>query len=132
MPLSERCPPEKFVFARRMRKHMTGAERVMWQMVRANRVGPKFRRQSVILGFIADFWCPSRRLVVEVDGASHIGREEYDARRDQAFRDYGIETVRFTNDEVFDNLEGCIVHLLNLVESRPTFPPLSREGWRDA
>jgi very-short-patch-repair endonuclease len=88
---------------------MTPAERRVWERLRANRLdGLRFRRQQVIDGFIADFYCHSTALVVEIDGSVHEGREAYDAGRDQIFRQRGFLVLRFTNAEVEADLDGVI------------------------
>lgn len=80
-----------------MRAKMTPAERLLWARVEGLR---GCRPQKVLCGYIADFAFPSARLVVEVDGPSHIGREAYDRERDAAMWAVGWRVLRFTNDEV--------------------------------
>ena len=92
---------EKLVLARRLRGCPTGQETTLWDAIRARQLGGfKFRRQHVLAGFIADFYCPAARLVVEVDGASHRGREPYDAGRDEIFGQLGIAVMRISNESV--------------------------------
>ncbi len=68
--------------AREFRRAMTPAEAALWQCLRGHRLaGSKFRRQQVVDGFFADFYCASAGLVVEVDGSAHDGREHHDAER---------------------------------------------------
>jgi very-short-patch-repair endonuclease len=91
--------------ARRLRRAMTPAERRLWQQVRANRLdGLPFYRQQVIEGFIADFYCHSARLVVEVDGAVHDDQAEYDAERSRIFATCGLLTLRVTNNQVMTDI----------------------------
>jgi very-short-patch-repair endonuclease len=59
-----------------------------------------FRRQQVIAGYIADFYCHGAALVVELDGSGHQRQRGYDRLRDQAFAQLGIRTLRFTNQEL--------------------------------
>lgn len=121
MPLNRRCPKSKFDFARKLRQRMTHTERMLWGQIRRQALGARFRRQSVILGYIADFYCPSRRLAVEVDGGSHRGRRQQDAERDRVFDVHGIKTVRLTADEVFNDVKGCAQQLRALVDKIPPF-----------
>ena len=84
-------------------------------------------------GFIVDFACHEARLVVEVDGATHSTDKEVarDAERDRRLRVDGWEVARFTNDEVFHNLEGVLETIrLKLLERKPRdIPsPLVGEG----
>jgi very-short-patch-repair endonuclease len=70
--------------AKELRREMTQEEKILWQHLRANRLnGLHFRRQQIIDGFIADFYCHATRLVIEVDGEIHQQQAEYDAERDQ-------------------------------------------------
>ena len=109
--------------ARRLRKDATAAERRLWQGIRREQIGGfRFRRQVILAGFIADFACHEARLVVEVDGATHSSDAEVmrDAARTAALCAQGYDVVRFTNDEVFGNLDGVLETIrLRLVELRP-------------
>ena len=92
----------KLILARQMRRWMTPAEKMLWGRLRQNRLGVPFRRQQIIDGFIADFYCHSAALVVEVDGPIHD--PDYDAERDRVFGERGIAVLRFTNDEVYERI----------------------------
>src|SRR5437870_2659422 len=75
---------EKVALAKKFRRELTPCERLLWQELRTNKLeGLHFRRQQVIAGFIIDFYCASARLAIEIDGASHLARTEYDRERDQ-------------------------------------------------
>ena len=100
---------EKLIRAKQLRREMTPAERRVWGRLRANRLGGlRFRRQQVIDGFIADFYCHAAAVVVEIDGPVHDGREGYDTERDRIFRARGFLVLRFTNAEVEGDLDGLI------------------------
>ncbi|MGE5250632.1 MAG: endonuclease domain-containing protein [Bacteroidota bacterium] len=88
--------------ARELRRHMTAAERLIWQELRGNRLGTHFRRQQIIGGFIVDFYCHQAELVIELDGGIHQSREqrEYDTQRDEVFREMGLRVLRLANEEV--------------------------------
>jgi very-short-patch-repair endonuclease len=91
--------PYKLQRAREMRQSPTFTEAIMWKHLRARRLGRlKFRRQAIILGWIVDFYCPERKLVVEIDGNGHDPHA--DSRRDTVMRDKGLTVLRFTNDDV--------------------------------
>ncbi len=79
---------------------MTPAEKLLWQEVRANKLGVRFRRQQIIQGFIVDFYCHKSALVVEVDGDVHDLQKEEDERREKVLSEMGLRIVRFRNDEV--------------------------------
>ncbi|MDK2012392.1 MULTISPECIES: endonuclease domain-containing protein [unclassified Deinococcus] len=93
--------------ARELRGAMTPAERRLWfDLLRSHPV--RFRRQVPLLGFILDFYAPSARLCVEVDGGSHDGAEAqaYDAERSRVLAGAGIRVLRVRNVEVMRNLPG--------------------------
>lgn len=70
------------LYARRLRAEMTPAERIVWRKLRNRRFGhAKFRRQQPLDCYVADFFCAAARLVIELDGDSHMGKEERDAIR---------------------------------------------------
>jgi leucyl-tRNA synthetase len=106
---------EKLGYARQMRKAPTKAEAIMWEKVRRNKLGYSIRRQAIILGFIVDFYCPQRRLVIELDGPIHESRKEYDRARDAAIGSLGIRIVRFKNSEVLTNLFGVMQEIARLL-----------------
>ncbi len=93
--------------AREMRSDPTRAERVLWQELRARRLGPKFRRQVPIGPFIADFVCLERRLVVEVDGLGHDDADR-DRRRDRWFTDRRWFVLRVWNEDVLEHLDATL------------------------
>ena len=96
----QKVTKEKLQRAKELRREMTPAEKILWQELRANRLGVHFRRQQVIAGFIVDFYCHKSALVVEVDGDVHDLQQDEDARREKALIEMGLRVVRFGNDEV--------------------------------
>jgi very-short-patch-repair endonuclease len=95
---------EKLQRAKELRRDMTPAEKILWNELRANKLGVHFRRQQVIAGFIVDFYCHKAALVIEVDGDVHDLQRDEDARRERALRAMGLRVIRFGNDEVGRNL----------------------------
>ncbi len=84
---------------------MTPSERHLWSYLRANRFeGLQFRRQQVINGYIADFYCHSASLIIELDGDIHDSQQEYDEERQQALEMYDFRVIRFTNNQVMNDL----------------------------
>lgn len=78
------------------------AERLLWQHLRGEALGAKFRRQVSIGRYVVDFYCPSLHLAVEVDGESHAGDEAqaYDEVRQREIESLGIRFVRVANEDV--------------------------------
>jgi adenine-specific DNA-methyltransferase len=113
-----RIKPILLSFARELRHPLTPAEKKLWDVVRARWMssGWKFRRQSSIGPFIADFYCAEVKLIVEVDGSSHVGREEYDARRTEWLQSQGYHVIRFSNQEVHRQLDDVIGRIEQVCE----------------
>jgi len=111
---NQRVSSVKVERSRELRKDMTEAEKVFWEMVRDRRMsGLKFRRQQIIDGFIVDFYCDSLGLCVEIDGGIHDSEEqrEYDKLRDEALAIRDLKILRLKNEEVLndkDSVYQCI------------------------
>ena len=120
--------------AREMRKEMTEPEKRLWFQLRAKRFeGAKFRKQKVIKHFITDFAANNPKLVVELDGDSHAGQEDYDARRTTILQTEGYHVVRFLNSDVMTNMDGVLTRISEVIadlRARPPLPTLSPEGER--
>jgi len=110
---------------RQLRHDMAPAEKVLWSHLR-NRAfaGFKFRRQHPIGPFFADFACRECKLIVEVDGETHLGRETRDARRTDYLQAQGWLVLRFWNTEVYDELEAVLETIYRACEAR-RFRPLT-------
>jgi very-short-patch-repair endonuclease len=91
--------------AKTMRRAMTPAEMCLWEQLRNNRCGGlHFRRQQVIDGFIADFYCHDIGLVIEVDGDIHQQQVDYDFQRDRIIAARGLHIIRIPNERLFTEL----------------------------
>jgi len=115
--------PEILDFARKNRSTPAAGEAEVWDRVRAGRLGRRFRRQSVIRGWIVDFWCPSKRLVIEIDGPDHNSepKKSNDLIRDNIlFEKLGIYTLRLPLRLVLDDLDGAVELIRREMECRPT------------
>ncbi|HET9458720.1 MAG TPA: DUF559 domain-containing protein [Sphingomicrobium sp.] len=100
------------VRAKQLRTNLTPPERKLWTAIRANRIGVKFQRQVVLAPYVADFAARAERLIVELDGDSHAGREVYDAARTRALQERGFRVLRFANSDVMSNLDGVLRAIL--------------------
>ncbi len=99
------------VYARAQRKNMTNTERLLWSKIRRKQLkGYQFYRQRIIGNYIVDFYCPKRKLIIELDGSQHYGEEgiKKDKRRDAYLKDIGLKILRFSDREVFENLNGVL------------------------
>ena len=91
--------------AKEMRGTPTEAEKLLWEYLRANQLGVKFRRQHPLGDYIADFVCLVKRLVIELDGKCHEENTEHDKFRDNELLKLGYITIRFTNEDLFGEIE---------------------------
>ncbi|MEY2819346.1 MAG: hypothetical protein RL275_2809 [Chloroflexota bacterium] len=105
---NQKVTKEKLQRAKELRREMTPAEKILWEELRANKLGVHFRRQQVIQGFIVDFYCHQAGLVVEVDGDVHDLQKEEDERREKVLSALGLRVVRFRNDEVVKSLSAVV------------------------
>src|SRR5262249_18697024 len=97
--------------ARKLRAAPTNAERVLWGALRNRRFsGRKFRRQHPIDRYVVDFICIEKKLIVEIDGATHSTEREVarDAERTRVLETLGFHVVRVSNIDVYKNLEGVL------------------------
>ena len=110
--------PEIFERAKELRNNLTPSELKLWNYLRKNINGHKFRRHFFIDMFIADFYCHKAKLVIEIDGGVHnnIEQQEYDLGRTLELKNFGIKVIRFTNKEVNENIQEVICKIIeNLI-----------------
>jgi very-short-patch-repair endonuclease len=99
--------------ARRLRQYMSGAERRLWYLLRRKQLdGFRFRRQQPIGHYIIDFICLKERLVIELDGASHVETQGHDEVRTAWLQAKGFHVLRFWNNDVLGNQEAVIEKIL--------------------
>ncbi len=122
--------PRNTARARELRNAATPAERKLWQYLGASRLdGHKFSRQIPVGPFYPDFLCRAKRVVVEIDGYSHEADPVRDKTRDEYLSSLGYMVMRFTNDDVMNNVEGVVAAIGVALADRPTpNPSRRREG----
>jgi very-short-patch-repair endonuclease len=100
--------------AKKLRREMTPAEAILWKELRTNKLnGLHFRRQQIIHGYIADFYCHQHELIVELDGGIHETQKEYDAERETYLIALGFRIIRLKNEEVCKNLKNVLQKILD-------------------
>src|SRR5437867_136800 len=100
-PRRPKTNPIILQLSRQNSRTLTPAELRLWQELRDCRLnGFKFRRQHPIGRFISDFYCDQFKLIVEIDGPSHLAQAEYDAERTQMLEQMGVTVLRFKNEDV--------------------------------
>jgi very-short-patch-repair endonuclease len=116
---------------KKLRNLSTSAEAALWAMLKKSQIeGRKFRRQHSVGPYILDFYCPSEKLAVELDGAHHFTEQglAYDEERSAYLARYNIRVIRFENREVFENPEAVLEKIKNQFNharsaSAERFPP---------
>ncbi len=108
--------PQLFENAKRLRNNMTEAERLLWEALQKNKIsGFRFKPQHPISYFVADFYCHSARLVIELDGSVHDDTDQsvYDANRTYMLEELGLRVIRFRNEEVFSDVNSVLVRIID-------------------
>jgi len=118
-PVTELC--------RQLRNNQTPAEKILWEELRRRNInGEKFLRQFPIFivngvgrksFYIADFYSAKHKLVIEVDGPIHLLKKEYDANRDLVMQYWGFNILRFTNDDVINDLSNVVGKIDNYLSA---------------
>ena len=126
----QRITPEKLEMARSFRKNPTESEDAVWQMIRNRKIrNLKWRRQQIIDGFIADFYCAELNAVLEIDGSVHETEEAmlYDEARTEIFARRGIKTYRIKNSDCnIINVTKLVERMISDLTPQP--PLLEGEG----
>jgi len=109
-----------FLRALELRNNMTCAEKILWEELRDRKVfQTRWKPQHPVDIFIVDFYCHKYKLAIEVDGEIHLNKEvfEHDDGREHDIEKLGIKIVRFTNKEIFENIEFVKERILNEINS---------------
>jgi very-short-patch-repair endonuclease len=97
------------------RQHLTPSEARLWSALNCRQLaGLKFRCQHPVGRFIVDFYCPARKLVIEVDGDIHTQQKAYDEARTEQLQSFGYRVLRFTNEDVLSNLPTVLARIVEV------------------
>ena len=106
---------ERREFARLLRRQPTRAEELLWEHLRGSRfqggipgLRPWDRRQVPFDRYVADFYCHAAKLIVELDGKQHEWFADYDAGRTEVLERVGVNVLRFTNEEVCNDIDSVL------------------------
>lgn len=105
-------------FARELRHNLTEAETYLWLKLRKRQLkNCRFYRQRIICNYIVDFYCPDAKLVIEIDGGQHYTEPGLtkDAMRDSNLADLGLNVMRVSAREVFENTAGVLERIYELL-----------------
>jgi len=114
--------PIIFKYAWFLRKHPTKAEQTLWEHLRNKQLKVKFRRQHPMANYIADFYCHEMKMVVEIDGDYHTDAEQmkHDEFRTEELKEFRIKVIRFSNEQIFNNIETVLDQLKKEITSLST------------
>ncbi len=112
--------PEYTTHRQELRNNATQPEQKLWAAVRGKQLGVKFRRQHGIGRYIVDFYCPEVKLVIAVDGDSHYTEtaQQQDAQRDAYMQSVGLRVLRFTNQDITQNMAGVYETIKRVIDDR--------------
>jgi very-short-patch-repair endonuclease len=132
-------PKSQKEFRKSLRNNLTPSEAKLWWYLKGSQVGGlKFRRQHGIGQYVLDFYCPSLRLCIELDGKVHDSEQAYDHDQERTtfLEENGITVMRFRNDVVHTDVQAIINAILKFAKEKrsslddkpPLTPPLEKEG----
>jgi len=115
--------------SRELRRRMSKPEVLLWQLLRRSPAGARFRRQYAIGPYIADFYCPTAKLVIEIDGQIHDfdGQAQHDAARDKVIAGYGVCIQRIAARDVLKDPAAVASALVEMC-ARPLHHPAAPDG----
>lgn len=115
-----------------MRANATRTEKLLWEELRGNKLGHKFKRQHSVGGYILDFFCPTKRLIVEIDGSIHDveSQKKYDQTRDIFFQELGYGILRLNTSEIESKLDDVLRKIKRNLDETPFSLPRRRAGMR--
>jgi very-short-patch-repair endonuclease len=118
-----RYNPRLKQIARTLRKNMTLSEILLWQQLKNKQLlGYDFHRQKPIDEYVVDYYCPKLKLVLEIDGDSHDGKEEADRIRQERLESLGLTVLRFWDSDVKNNVDGIVEQLREWIEAHEAHP----------
>ena len=120
--------PLIFIKAEELRNNMTRSEEVLWNYLKTNEWGLKFRRQHPISQYVADFYCHQKKLIIEIDGTIHDVEDvkRNDNKRQNAFEALGLKVIRFKNEEVLKDTAQVLEKIKEMVSTSSS--PLGAGG----
>jgi very-short-patch-repair endonuclease len=104
--------------ARELRNNSTSSEILLWTFLKGRQLrGFDFHRQKPVDEYIVDFFCNELMLAVEIDGVSHIGKEQYDTKRQNRLEILGVRFLRFKDEDVFYNCDYVVKEIEKWIDN---------------
>ncbi len=110
--------PQIFANAKYLRAHMTPAELLLWEQLKKNKLGVRFKPQHPMMHYIVDFYSYALKLVIEIDGPIHNFKRKATKERTKAIEEAGNMVIRFSNDDVIHDLENVVNRIREIVAQR--------------
>jgi len=109
--------PNLFKKALYLRHNLTETERLLWNRLNRTQLGVRFKSQHPVDIYIVDFYCHAAKLIVEIDGGYHLKKEarENDIAREAELLELGLRVIRFTNDQILDNIDKVIKKIIESI-----------------
>ena len=114
--------------ARRMRRELSLPEMLLWRSLRVSRRELRFRKQHAIGPYVADFYCPAAKMVIEVDGATHDHSQDADRNRDAYMASLGLRVIRIAASDVLADPEAVADGIYRLCEASVAGPSTTQPG----
>jgi len=110
--------------AEELRNKMTHAEELLWNYLKTNEWGYKFRRQHPLFMYVADFYCHQLKLIIEVDGSIHEVEDvkRNDIIRENHLKDLGLKIIRLKNNDVINHVENVLVQIKKYISHEQQLP----------
>lgn len=107
-------------YRKKLRHNLSHPEAILWPYLKNSQLGAKFRRQHSIGPYIVDFYCPSKRLIIEIDGEQHTDdcQLHRDKIRDEYLKKLDLKILRIWTNEIYENIEGVIEEIKYRVNSK--------------
>ncbi|MES3031883.1 MAG: DUF559 domain-containing protein [Patescibacteria group bacterium] len=102
-----------------LRRNQTPQELILWAQLRRKQLGYKFKRQYSVGPYVLDFYCPTKKLAIEIDGSQHLDNKEYDWERTDYLSVLEIKVLRFWNDEINTNIDGVVEKIISELSPSP-------------
>jgi very-short-patch-repair endonuclease len=114
--------------ARRLRRRLSLPEMLLWRLLRVSRRELRFRKQHAIGPYVADFYCPAAKMVIEVDGATHDYSQDADCKRDAYMTSLGLKVIRIAAADVLADPEAVADGIYRLCEASVGGPSTTQPG----